>query len=61
MIKIFEETSLAKCEEAANKWLKNEGCTYRVSQTQIFSKDKYSYALILTCEGWYKIAKYGGI
>jgi len=58
MIKTFQGTDIHECAEAATKWLQNEGCTYRVSNTQIFKIDEYNVVLVLTCEGWYEISKY---
>ena len=58
MIKTFEGTSITTCAEEATKWLQNDGCTYRVSNTQIHNTDKYNVVLVLTCESWYNISKY---
>lgn len=58
MIATFQGTDIHLCAIEANKWLENEGCTYRVSNTQIFKIDEYNMVLVLTCESWYKISKY---
>lgn len=57
MIKTFEGTSIVTCAKEASEWL--DGSGWRVSNTQIHNTDKYNVVLVLTCESWYHIAKYG--